>query len=162
MNGWAWRPNVDLWKAKGRCGFLFALLKKKSITTGAGLNLIMINAFELRVTNELWVRLNVCYACCLSRECSLPTDAVIQPTSDTGGVTWDPWSWNIPALAFVVLGSAAFLVFLSWKVNCRRWYSIVTTNLDSVLVSLWERPCFVSSSHSPPLRSWNNNRTYIM
>lgn len=33
---------------------LHYLKKKKSITTGAGLNLIMINAFELRVINELW------------------------------------------------------------------------------------------------------------
>lgn len=35
------------------CCLHYFLKKKKSITTGARLNLIKINAFELRVTNEL-------------------------------------------------------------------------------------------------------------
>lgn len=53
---------------QGRYGFLFELLSKKSITPDTGLDLIMINAFELRVINELWDKAKcVQCACCLSR-----------------------------------------------------------------------------------------------
>ena len=56
---------------QGRYGFLFELLtkkKKKSITTDTGLDLIMINAFELRVINELWDKVKCVWcACRLSR-----------------------------------------------------------------------------------------------
>ena len=42
--------------------------KKKSITTDTGLDLIMINAFELRVINELWDKVKCVWcACRLSR-----------------------------------------------------------------------------------------------
>lgn len=76
---------------QGRYGFLFELLTppKKSITTDTGLDLIMINASEMKVINELWDKAKCVWcACCLSRSRFDSTVAVCTMISDTGRITW--------------------------------------------------------------------------
>lgn len=73
---------------QGRYGFLFELLSKKSITPDTGLDLIMINAFELRVINELGIKLSVCGVPAASPGHVLtPLLLCVQWISDTGGIT---------------------------------------------------------------------------
>lgn len=77
------------------------------------------------------IKLSVWCVCCLFRSRFASTVAI---HATDFGHWWhhlDHSSRNTPPLAFVVLGDLLVLVFCSWKVNSRRWYSTVTKNFGS-------------------------------